>query len=391
MVFLQIVSSMGVKSGGTSSCLYAILKEFQIQKIDANVLCFEVKKDDKLIGEDSFIKKIPLHKNNKFKYSRDFKNSLESIQNISLYHVNGLWEYPSIIAPKIARKKGSPYIISPHGMLYPQALKKNKWIKKLIYFLYLKKDLQRADVIHVTCIDEMQYIRDIGITTPIAIIPNAIEANELLKKQIKSNCKMKFGYLGRVHPRKKIETLLYVWAKLGKKVKDAELVIIGSGEVSYMDFLQKETKRLQLDNVIFTGFLAGVEKEEMLESLSYLAVPSDFENFGMIVVEALALGIPVIASKGTPWIELETNNCGWWITNDTSTFYETFKKALQLSETERLIMGENGKKLVLEKYDSKNVAQKMMKLYKWVMENGETPDFIYFSSYVLTLINFFFI
>lgn len=51
--------------------------------------------------------------------------------------------------------------------------------------------------------------------------------------------------------------------------------------------------------------MAGVEKDNAISSLTYLAVPSDFENFGNIVTEALVRGIPVIASKGMPWQELE--------------------------------------------------------------------------------------
>ena len=48
----------------------------------------------------------------------------------------------------------------------------------------------------------------------------------------------------------------------------------------------------------FTGFLVGEEKDKAITELSVLVVPSDFENFGNIVSEALVRGVPVIASKG---------------------------------------------------------------------------------------------
>lgn len=379
MKILHILSGMGVKDGGTSSCSCALLKGLRSENIDAEVLCYEPIDGDKLVSDDVFINTVFFPNRNRFLYSKNFKKALLAMQNTSLYHINGLWEYPSIITTIVAKKKGKPYIISPHGMLYPQALKRNEWLKRTFYHFFLKKDLQNAAVIHATCIEEMLHLRNMGIKTPIAIIPNAIELNGLLEKPIVFKSKIKFGYLGRVHPRKKIETLLYVWARLGTKVQDAELVIIGSGDDAYEKFLQQETQRLKLENVIFTGFLTGAAKEEVLEGLSYLAVPSDFENFGMIVVEALALGIPVIASKGTPWQELESHNCGWWIANDTETFYEFFEKALQLPEAERMVMGENGRKLILEKYDSQIVAKKMVQLYQWVLHKGKLPDFVYFS------------
>lgn len=380
MKILHILSGMGVKDGGTSSCSYVLLKGLRKENIDAEVLCYEPIEDDKLVGEDAFIKTVFFPNRNRFLYSKNFKKALIDAKNISLFHINGLWEYPSIITTIVARKKGIPYIISPHGMLYPQAVQRNRWLKKGIYNFFLKKDLKKAVAIHTTCTEEMQHLRNMGIKTPIAIIPNAIELNALLKKPILNKSIKKFGYLGRVHPRKKIETLLYVWAKLGTKVRDAELIIIGSGDATYMDFLRQETQRLKLKNVIFTGFLIGAVKEEVIESLSYLAVPSDFENFGMIVVEALALGIPVIASKGTPWQELESHNCGWWIANDVDTFYQFFEKALQLSDTEQLVMAENGRKLIQEKYDSPIVAQQMTQLYDWILNKVEKPDFVYLQS-----------
>lgn len=380
MKILHILSGMGAKDGGTSSCSYALLKGLRNEDVEAEVLCYEPIDSDKLVGDDAFINTVLFPNRNRFLYSRNFKQVLINFSNISLYHINGLWEYPSIITAIIARKKSRPYVISPHGMLYPQALQRNKWLKKVIYSFFLKKDLRGAAVIHATCTEEMQHLRDMGIKTPIAIIPNAIELDGLLGRPIVPKRIKKFGYLGRVHPRKKIETLLYVWSQLGSNTEDAELVIIGSGDDDYMKYLQLETKRLQLENVTFSGFLTGLPKEEVLETLSYLAVPSDFENFGMIVVEALALGIPVITSKGTPWQELEGYNCGWWIANDVDTFHQFFEKALQLSETERLVMGENGRRLILEKYDSQIVAKKMVKLYQWVLHNGTAPDFVNFSQ-----------
>ena len=54
----------------------------------------------------------------------------------------------------------------------------------------------------------------------------------------------------------------------------------------------------------------------------------DFENFGMIVTEALSVGTPVIASLGTPWEELNIHRCGWWVNNDVDTLAQTIEKVL---------------------------------------------------------------
>jgi len=192
-----------------------------------------------------------------------------------------------------------------------------------------------------------------------------------------NNEKLRVGYLGRVHPRKNIERLLYVWDKLKLNQTDAELVIIGDGDSAYMDFLKSEKERLHLQNVVFTGFLSGEAKETAISSLSYLVVPSDFENFGMIIPEALVKGIPVIASKGTPWEELNTHRCGWWVENDVDTLAETLQRALDTPENERIEMGRRGRELVQNNYSVETVAKKMLRLYEWILGGGEKPEFVY--------------
>ena len=111
--------------------------------------------------------------------------------------------------------------------------------------------------------------------------------------------------------------------------------------------------------------------------LSLLVVPSDFENFGNIVTEALVRGIPVISSKGMPWQELETFHCGWWIDNDQESINQTILKAVCLSDRERLKMGMNGKKLMRDNYSVEVLGLKMQQLYQWILGEGEKPAFVY--------------
>ena len=132
-----------------------------------------------------------------------------------------------------------------------------------------------------------------------------------------------------------------------------------------------------LPNVIFTGFVIGREKFEKLASLTALCVPSDFENFGMIVTEALSVGTPVIASLGTPWEELNTRHCGYWVSNDVETLAQTIERLFSLSAAEILQMGINGKHLVHEKFKDTQVATMMRQLYEWILTGGKKPEFVY--------------
>jgi len=371
MKVLHTISGLSAKSGGTSSCVYELVKGMEAKNTVVDILSFVPDDGNELIGNGLFIKTVP---RSKYFISSVYKKTLKN-SNYQLFHANGIWEYTELITAKIAREKNIPYIISPHGMLYPQAFVQSKLKKQLFLKLFLLNDLNKAAAVHATCKEEMQHLRNLGVKSPIAVIPNPVNVPETIT--ISKPDPFRLGYLGRVHPRKKIERLLYVWDQLKLNTNDAELVIIGDGDAHYMDFLKAESVRLNLKNVLFTGFLIGEAKEKALQSLSYLVVPSDFENFGMIVPEALIKGIPVIASKGTPWEELNSYNCGWWVDNDVDTLAETIREAIDTPESVRIEMGKRGQELVKNNYSVEVVAKKMIRLYDWILNGGEKPEFVY--------------
>jgi glycosyltransferase involved in cell wall biosynthesis len=152
------------------------------------------------------------------------------------------------------------------------------------------------------------------------------------------------------------------------------LVLTGSGSSDYENFLKEKASGY---NIHFTGFLDKKEKETVINSLSYLVLPSQSENFGMVVPEALIKGIPVIASKGTPWEELNTHHCGWWVENDVDTLAASIQKAIDTPENERIEMGKRGQELVKNNYSIEVVAKKMIRLYDWILNGGEKPEFVY--------------
>ena len=80
-------------------------------------------------------------------------------------------------------------------------------------------------------------------------------------------------------------------------------------------------------------------------------MPSESENFGNVVVEALSQSTPVIASKGTPWKILEEENAGWWKDNDPITIGNTIDEALSLSDEKYLEMCDKSYELVRKKYN----------------------------------------
>ena len=374
MKILQTIVSLSAHSGGTSTCTYDLLSA--MQRIGSPIDLTTMQSDDLLGKGENWIKSLPNDAISPYGFSRNMNRFLEK-SDYDLYHTNGMWMHCNHATCIIARKKDKPYIITPHGMLHPLALARSAWKKKLLLnFGGVDKDLKMADCIHVTCQDEMNNYRALGYNNPVAVIPNPFAAPTYINEIDGNRDVKRIGFLGRLYPYKKVDTLIEAWAKLENRVDDCQLIIMGRGEPGYERLLKERVLQHGLKNVEFAGFVTGREKFERLASLTTLCVPSDFENFGMIVTESLSVGTPVIASLGTPWQELNTEHCGYWVSNDVKTLAETIAKVLSLSSEEISVMGENGKRLVREKYQDIQVAKKMKQLYEWVLYGGTQPEFV---------------
>ena len=371
--------TLDTTAGGPAMSTYFTLKGLRRIGVDAQLLMYDMSRGGKLVGEE-----IPVHFakspwEHKLAYSPSLKRAIRECGDFDIYHAQGVWQYPTYAMVDVARKQGKPYIITPRGMLYPQDIAKNStFFKKLSLKWRLLKDLNKAACVHTTCKDEMMYCRDLGVKSPIAIIPNPIEIKDYPAK--KADKTFRLGYLGRLSKRKNVEGLIYAWHSLQDMTKNAELLIIGGGDDSYDAFLKGEVKRLGLTNVRFTGFLNGEEKNQAIASFSVLAMPSEFENLGNVILEGLIRRIPCIATKGSPWEELETHHCGWWVDYSQEAITEAVGKALSCSDQQLQQMGENGRRLVEENYAMPVIAQKMLHLYEWVINGGEKPDFVYLDE-----------
>ncbi len=141
--------------------------------------------------------------------------------------------------------------------------------------------------------------------------------------------------------------------------------------------MKEEAQRLNLTNVRFLGFLSGEEKDKALASASVVAMPSEFENFGNVVPEGLMRRIPCIATKGSPWEELESHHCGWWVDYRQDAIAEAILQAKSLSRTELEEMGERGRHLMEENYAVDKIAAKLKCLYEWILGEAEKPSFVY--------------
>ncbi len=379
MKVLQTIAGMSNLSGGTSTCTYELLKALNDLYGDVDLLTAKPANSGAgLLGAgEVWMKAVENDRLTSFAISKNMMRFLRETE-YDIYHINGLWMHNNHDTCIVARKKHKPYIVTPHGMLYPEALKRSAWKKKLLLsFGGVHKDLKNAACIHATCKQEMLHYRSLGYTNPVAVIPNPVQIPSFLD-EIEGNRSIKrIGFLGRLHPYKRPEALIRAWERLGERTKGSELVLMGKGTVEYEQELKNLVTELHLSNVVFEGQVQGRDKYNKLASLTALCVPSVSENFGMTVAETLLSGTPVICTNTAPWEELNTFHCGWWVNNDVDTLASTIEEVLSLPIEEIVEMGGNGRNLILDKYTSEKIANQMHTLYHWIYTGNSKPEFVF--------------
>lgn len=355
------------------------------------------------VGNDAF---LPTHERIRIYETRDTR--FEPAISPDIVHIHSLWVRMAHSGCAYARARGIPYVLSPHGMLSPWALK-HKWWKKLPgMVLYQYRDLRKATLLHATAQSELAHIRRLRLRQDVTIIPLGTELPPRLVATARRDATKMVLFLSRIHPVKGLKNLISAWA-LVKRVSDVRswggpdgggawrLVIAGPDELGHrMDLLRLaqslglctcdlsgefDISRLNYIgkevDVVFTGAVYGEEKIKLHGMAELFVLPSFTENFGAVVSDSLAHGVPVITTKGTPWAELEgacftttegsgadAGRCGWWIDIGVEPLVGALKEAMNMTDGERRMMGANGRRLIESRYQWPVVAIEMLKAYE---------------------------
>jgi glycosyltransferase involved in cell wall biosynthesis len=296
-----------------------------------------------------------------------------------IIHSHGIWAPVNHQAAAYARLTRVPLVISTHGMLSPWALRHKAWKKRIAWWLYQRRDLLAAAVLRATATSEAKDLLDLGLRRPVSVIANCINLPEASTLNCNAAAKdvdrarRRVVFLGRIYPVKALPHLVEAWANV--RPRGWECVIAGPDEAGHRKEVEAEVRRRGLTSDFqFVGEVAGAAKWKLLGEADLLVLPSFTENFGMVVAEALACGVPVIASKGTPWEELIRHRCGWWVDINPSALSAALREATTMSVMERREMGERGRKFVRGKFSPAIVACEMQRLYDWVVGRGGRPE-----------------
>lgn len=291
-------------------------------------------------------------------------------KQFDIVHIHALWSPILHCVSKWAHRNAMPVVWSPHGMLQKWALKNKWWKKFLALAVYQWKDLAKADLLHATADSEIEDIRRLGLKNKVVLAPLGVRvADDDGIRVEKSTGKKTLLFVSRVQKKKGLPVLIDAWAKLPEELRDCWAArIVGPDQDHHTEELTAQCNRLGvLNDFSFIGPKYGDDLDAEYRRADLFVLPTHSENFGSVVIEALARSVPVICSQGAPWKELETYKCGWWPKDSVEALQNVLMSAMPLSDSERAEMGARGKKLIEEKYTWDAVCKEMVDGYREVL------------------------
>ena len=303
-----------------------------------------------------------------------------------LIHSHGLWGDPNRCAGVVARRKKIPHLLGTAGMLEPNALRRSSWKKLIVRLLFQDRLLRAADCLLANSEREYRDIRSYGLVNPVALIPNPVFGPEAVSDPVSSGevrerfslgeGKRNLLFLGRIHPVKGVHRLAEAWGRLSSFHDSWNLIIAGPDEGGFQSTVEEILRKAGCAaTVTFTGSLDDRWKWGLLQQADLFIMPSDYENFGIAIVEALLAGVPVIATTRTPWQILRERQAGWVVEPDTDSLVEILRESLATDGEPLREMGGRGKALG-KGYAPEVIATQLAALYDWLLRRGGRPDFV---------------
>jgi glycosyltransferase involved in cell wall biosynthesis len=313
--------------------------------------------------------------------------------DLDILSTHGLWKYGSVASGRWHRWTRGPYVVHPHGMLESWALRNAKWKKRIAALLYEDQHLRGAACLHALCEAEAQTIRAYGLRNAICTIPNGIDLPQLdesskLRVEVSTLQTVTQGrrmllYLGRLHPKKNLVSLLRAWAsaqKSGVRSPDPGewlLAIAGWSQGEHEDELKKLTTSHQLlTTVRFLGPQFGRDKDACYRACDAFILPSLSEGLPMTVLEAWAYAKPVLMTPECNLPEGFAVGAALQIGTNPSEIATGLKQLFEMSDDNRATMGARGRTLVAETFSWPRIGEQMNSVYQWVLGGGPVPEII---------------
>lgn len=313
--------------------------------------------------------------------SREFDAAIpQLVEECDVVHLHGLWAGQNWSAGKAARRRGRPYIMTPHSMMMPWAWENAGWKKRPIGWLFEHRNLRGAARLHALAPGEADAIRSLNFNPRIETIPNGIwpadfanppAAANLLSTHPHWNGKRLMLFLGRMSIQKGIVALLQACFEMADRFADWHLVMAGPDWRGMQRTLAAAVRRKGLaERVTFAGMLSRDEVRAALGMSELLVQPSLSEGLSMSILQALAAGRPVLISPACNMPEVQERGCGRVVAPDRRQIAAALGELMGMSCEALRDMGTRGQALVRERFNWELLLPRYVGMYETVSKGA---------------------
>ncbi len=299
--------------------------------------------------------------------------TLRQIKNNDILHLTSLCYWPSVVIAAYSKIFTRKKIVwSPRGELADSAI--NGSCSKQILFKLYGNLFRRRVYFHGTSDKELEEITQILGSCKIIKLPNYLE---LSPKYDRPQGRYLL-YLGRISPIKSLDKLFEA-LNISKSFLESDYKLLLAGksviaeEVACENQLRSQVLSLGLqDKIQFLGEVGGVAKDELLSGAYFSFLVSESENFGNVVVEAMAQGTPVVTSLGTPWGMLKEKSVGYHVSNEPSVLAKTIDEILNLTNEEYQELRHKVFAFCVHEFSINDNIQKWIDVYDKLLKHSKT-------------------
>jgi glycosyltransferase involved in cell wall biosynthesis len=378
---LHTVSDLHPDSGGPTRTVTSLVHHLsKAEDISATLVTQKLKGDEIYTGELNPSRVVvaasafPISIRAGFPF-RTKLSGLISDARPSIIHDHGIWLPTNHAVAKLAARQRVLRVVHVRGMLEPWALSYHSFKKRLAWSLYQKKDLESVALFFATSQAEADNIRNLGFNQPIAILPNGVDlpAIDVQTRFLPASGRQRNAvFMSRIHPKKGLLELVNAWGQV--RPAGWTLILAGPDEGGYLKEIIACVQKLGLGGAVaYRGVVEGETKTELLKRADLFILPSFSENFGVVVAEALAYGVPAISTLGTPWKGLVENKCGWWVAAEANALAGALCEAIAMSDHERYEMGSRGRQYARQ-FDWGQISRETADVYRWLLGQADHPD-----------------
>lgn len=298
------------------------------------------------------------------------------IAEADVVHIHAMWEEIQHVAAVEARRAGKPYVWRACNAISAPIMRKSYWFKRGVLAWRLKRDLNHASAMHYTTHTEARESKWLGLRTREIVEPNGIDLNttpgdaaRFLDRYPQLRGRRILLFVGRLNPEKGFEILIPAFKRSARD--DVSLLIIGSDpDRPYKAEIERLMKEhaVEESRVLFTGHLDGGAKQDAYAAAEWLVLPSRSENFGNVVLESLASGLPVIVTRGVGLSgEVEAAAVGLVAEYDVASLAGILSMAFD-ERSIRESMSSRSRPFVSERFDWSRIAARWAAHYRGLVE-----------------------